>query len=197
MQSGDDGYTKLISNCLTWLSNKSTGNYNAIYNNSYFRGEEIRIRLRSEDEIRQSRLDVNPRIRILDKNNKEVYTDFLKREGDEYAITLQLTEPGTYSFEISDKETGKSTKGKFELSETSIETRDYGYNLSLLSWLAKETGGKLLYKSNLSTFNPVPAKPVEQISRKEIPLYKKWYILSLFILTFCAELFLRRRWGLL
>ena len=197
MQSGDDGYTKLISNCLTWLSNKSTGTYNAIYNNSYFRGEEIRIRLRSEDEIRQSRLDVNPRIRILDKNNKEVYTDFLKREGDEYAITLQLTEPGTYSFEISDKETGKSTKGKFELSETSIETRDYGYNLSLLSWLAKETGGKLLYKSNLNTFNPVPAKPVEQISRKEIPLYKKWYILSLFILTFCAELFLRRRWGLL
>ncbi|HQO47115.1 MAG TPA: hypothetical protein PK617_03385, partial [Candidatus Cloacimonas sp.] len=148
-------------------------------------------------EIRQSRLDVNPRIRILDKNNKEVYTDFLKREGDEYAITLQLTESGTYSFEISDQETGKSTKGKFELSETSIETRDYGYNLSLLSWLAKETGGKLFYQSNLNAFNPLPAKPIEQISRKEIPLYKKWYVLALFILTFCTELFFRRRWGLL
>ena len=197
MQSGGEGYTKLISNCLTWLSNKSTGSYNAIYNNSYFQGEEIRIRLRSEDEIRQSRLDVNPRIRILDKNNKEVYTDFLKREGDEYAINLQLTESGTYSFEISDQETGKSTKGKFELSETSIETRDYGYNLSLLSWLAKETGGKLFYQSNLNAFNPLPAKPIEQISRKEIPLYKKWYVLALFILTFCTELFFRRRWGLL
>jgi len=197
MQSGGEGYTKLISNCLTWLSNKSTSSYNAIYNNSYFQGEEIRIRLRSEDEIRQSRLDVNPRIRILDKNNKEVYTDFLKREGDEYTINLQLAEPGTYSFEISDQETGKSTKGKFELSETSIETRDYGYNLSLLSWLANETGGKLLFKSNLNTYQPVPAKPFAQISRKEIPLYKKWYVISLFILTFCTELFFRRRWGLL
>lgn len=197
MQSSEEGYTKLISSCLTWLSNKSTGNYTAIYNNSYFQGEEIRIRLRNENEIRQSRLNVNPRIRIMNKNNKEVYTDFLKREGEEYAISLQLSEPGTYSFEISDKESGNSTKGKFELSETSIETRDYGYNLPLLSWLANETGGKVLYASNIDSYNPTPAKPIEQITRKEIPLYKKWYVIALFIFTFCLELFFRRRWGLL
>ena len=197
LQSGEEGYTKLISSCLTWLSNKSTGNYTAIYNNSYFQGEEIRIRLRNENEIRQSRLNVNPRIRIMDKSNKEVYSDFLKREGEEYAITLQLTEPGTYSFEISDNESGNSTKGKFELSDTSIEIRNYGYNLPLLSWLANETGGKLIYNSNLDSFNPVPAHPIEQIARKEIPLYKKWYVVALFIFTFCLELFFRRRWGLL
>ncbi|HRR01024.1 MAG TPA: hypothetical protein P5518_06860, partial [Candidatus Cloacimonas sp.] len=66
-----------------------------------------------------------------------------------------------------------------------------------LSWLANETGGKVLYASNIDSYNPTPAKPIEQITRKEIPLYKKWYVIALFIFIFCLELFFRRRWGLL
>jgi hypothetical protein len=30
-----------------------------------------------------------------------------------------------------------------------------------------------------------------------IPLYRKWYIITLFLLSFCVELYLRKRWGLL
>ncbi len=197
LQSGEEGYTKLISSSLTWLSNKSSSAYSAIYNNSYFLGEEIRIRLRNEDEIRQSKLDANPRIRILNKNNKEVMADYMTKDGDEFSFSANLNEPGTYSFEISDKESGQSTKGRFELSDSSLENRDFGYNLPLLSWLASETNGKLLYSSNLNGFSPLPAQAEEQVSRREIALYKKWYFLSLFILAFCLELYFRRRWGLL
>jgi len=197
MLGGNEGYNKLIGNCLTWLSNKSTGGYSAIYNSSYFLGEEIRIRLRSEDDIRQSALDANPRLRIMDKDNKEVIADYLTRDGEEYSFSTQLTQPGTYSFVIEDKAGGKSTKGRFELSDASIESRDFAYNLPLLSWLAAETNGKLLYASSVNSFQPLPAVIETQISRREIALYKKWYILSLFILAFCVELYLRRRWGLL
>ncbi len=197
LQSSEEGYNKLISSCLTWLSNKSTSAYSAIYNNSYFSGEEIRIRLRSEDDIRQSKLDANPRIRILDKNNKEVLADYLTRDGEEYSFLADLKEPGTYSFVISDKESGQSTKGRFELSDNSLESRDFGYNLPLLAWFASDTNGKLLTKSNIDGFSPLPAQAQKQVSRREIALYKKWYFLSLFILTFCLELYFRRRWGLL
>jgi hypothetical protein len=197
MQSGDDGYKKMISSSLTWLSNKNTGTYNAIYNNSYFQGEDIRIRLRVEDSIRQSRLDLSPRIVITDKDNKEVLADYMTREGEEYSFKADLKDPGTYSFTIADKDSGKSTKGRFELSNSSLESRDFGYNLPLLSWLAAETNGKLLYASNLDSFTPLPAVKEVLVSRREVSLYKKWYILSLFILAFCVELYLRRRWGLL
>jgi hypothetical protein len=95
------------------------------------------------------------------------------------------------------KESGQSTKGRFELSDSSLEKRDFGYNLPLLSWLANETNGKLLFQSNLNAFSPLPAQAEELVSRKEIALYKKWYFLSLFILAFCLELYFRRRWGLL
>jgi hypothetical protein len=197
LQSKDEGYNKLVSNCLTWLSNKSTSGFDAIYNRSYLNGEEIRIKLRVEDEIRQRRLDVNPRIRIVDKNSKEVINDFLTREDDEYSFKAELKEPGTYSFEISDKESGKSSKGKFELNASSLENKDYGYNLPLLSWLASQNNGKMLLNPELDTFSVVPAVKEILISRREIALYKKWYILALFILAFCIELYLRRRWGLL
>ncbi|MDD3235484.1 MAG: hypothetical protein PHH43_04080 [Candidatus Cloacimonetes bacterium] len=197
LQSKDEGYNKLVSNCLTWLSNKSTSGFDAIYNRSYLNGEEIRIKLRVEDDIRQRRLDVNPRIRIVDKNSKEVINDFLTREDDEYSFKAELKEPGTYSFEISDKESGKSSKGKFELNASSLENKDYGYNLPLLSWLASQNNGKMLLNPELDTFSVVPAVKEILISRREIALYKKWYILALFILAFCIELYLRRRWGLL
>ncbi|MDD4309249.1 MAG: hypothetical protein PHO32_02620 [Candidatus Cloacimonetes bacterium] len=197
MQSGEDGYNKLMSGCLTWLSNKSSGGYSAIYNNSYFQGEQIRLRLRVEDDIRQSKLDINPRIRIMDSKNKEVLADYLTREGDEFSFTANLSLPDNYSFIITDKETGQRTTGKFILSESSLETRDFGYNLPLLSWLAAETYGKLIFESNLASLSPVPAVKEELITRREIALYKKWYVLSLFILAFCVELYLRRRWGLL
>lgn len=197
MQGGDEGYKKLISSCLTWLSNKITGGFSAIYNTSYFQGEEIRIRLRVEDDIRQTRLDVSPQIRLIGKDNKDLLTDYMTRDGDEYTFKADLQEPGTYSFVISDKETGRTAKGRFDLSNTSLEKRDYGYNLPLLSWLAAETNGKLLYSSTIDTFTPIPAVKETLVSRREISLYKKWYILSLFLFAFCLELYLRRRWGLL
>lgn len=197
MQSGEDNYKKLISNCLTWLSTRSAGGFSAIYNPSYFLGEEISIGLRVEDDIQQTRLNVSPRIRILDKDNKEVISDFLTRDNREYRFKTFLDKPGTYSFEISDPESKQTAKGRFILGESSLETRDYGYNLPLLAWLANETGGKLLFLSAVDGYQPLPGEPLTQISRKELAIYKKWWVLSLFILAFCIELYLRRRWGLL
>lgn len=197
LQSKDEGYNKLISNCITWLGNKSTGGFDAIYNSSYMLGEEIRIKLRLEDEIRQRKLDASPKIRISNSKNKEVLHDYLPFDNGEYNYKAELSEPDTYTFSITDAASGKSTSGKFVLSESSLEKRDFGYNLPLLHWLATHTKGKLVWENEVLDFTAVPAVKETQILRREIALYKKWYILSLFILAFCVELYLRRRWGLL
>jgi len=197
MQSAQGDYNKLISNCITWLTTRTRGSFSAIYNNSYFLGEEIRIRLRVEDDIHQARLDTNPLIRIKNAQGKEVASDYLTRSNDEYSFGTFLQEPGTYSFEISDKNTKQSTKGRFILSESSLEMRDFGYNLPLLGWLANETGGKLLFLSQVDKYQPLPAQKASLISRHEIAIYKKWWVLTIFILAFCLELYFRRRWGLL
>ena len=56
LQSKSGGYRQLLANSVTWLSNKSSSGYSAIYNSNYFLGEQIDLRLRAEDSIRSLRL---------------------------------------------------------------------------------------------------------------------------------------------
>lgn len=193
MQDSSGSYNKLVNASLTWLSNRSEGSFRPIYKNSYLQGEEILIGLQSDDSIRQSRLDLNPLLIVYDKDNKEVFRDYMTVNEAEYRLGLELDKPGDYRFEISDKASGERAGGYFNLAEGSIEARDFDYNIPLLAWIASESGGRIVD----SAYKPIPAEPEIRIQSHEIPLYRKWYVISLFILLFCVELFLRRRWGLL
>ena len=103
MQSETGGYKNLLANTLTWLANTASTGYYAIYNNSYFRGEEINIRLRAEDNIRGLLIDLNPEIKILDTGGKEVFRDFMVQTEGEYNTHFSLDKPGIYSFTISEQ----------------------------------------------------------------------------------------------
>lgn len=201
MQSPSSTYQSMITNMVVWLTNQSKDGFNAIYNQSYFLGEKISIRLRSEDEIRESRLNISPHLEIFDAEDKSVYKDFMALSAGEFAGEITLSKAGNYRFMITDKESGKRSSGKFTISDASMEMRDFDFNLPLLSWLAFETGGSSIPVISSSgtpkTYSPPPAQNFTQVYRDEIALYKKWYILLLFILAFSVELFFRRRWGLL
>ncbi len=197
MQSESGSYKKLLSDCIIWLANKTSSGYNAIYNTSYFLGEEIALRLRAENDIRSLRLDLNPEIKVFNADNKEVFSDFLTQSEGEYAVKLDIKKPGQYRFEIKDKVSKESSSGRFNVVNSSIEARDFDFNIPLLSWLTNDTGGKLLTLNSVKDFTPLPAQSRKLELRLDIPIYRKWYVLGMFILAFCLELLLRRRWGLL
>ncbi|MDD2505718.1 MAG: hypothetical protein PHQ78_00150 [Candidatus Cloacimonetes bacterium] len=197
MQRAESGYQKMMVNILTWLSNKALGSYSAIYKSSYLQGEEVLLSLRAEDDIRSHDLDKNPRISIYDAEGKLLEQDFMTSSGDEYRYTSKLTEPGNYRFEIREADSEKSSKGSFAISEISAEERDFDFNLPLLGYLAQTTRGKLISLEDAALHNPLPPVIGEEILKREYNLYKQWYIITLFILAFCLELFFRRRWGLL
>ncbi len=197
LQSAGSTYRQILSESLTWLANRTGAGYNAIYNNSYFLNEEAVIRLRADDDIRRARLDLNPRLKVFDAENKEVFGDFMVRDAEEYTLGFTPEKAGQYRFQISENGSKELVSGRFNVSESSIESRDFDFNLPLLSWLANETSGKLLPVNSIQDFMPLPAQTEKLSLRDEIPLYRKWYLLVLFILSFCVELFFRRRWGLL
>lgn len=193
LQGSSGAYKRLVSESLTWLGNRSNGSFQPLFKSSYFMGEEILIRLRADDSIRRSQLDMNPRLKIMNSEDQEVLADYLTQEGEEYFYKAILDKPGDYRFEIRDAQSGQQATGRFSLSSDSIEDRDYDYNLPLLSWIASESGGRIVD----SSYRPVPAQAEERIESRELAIYRKWYLISLFILAFCLELFFRRRWGLL
>lgn len=197
LQSAGSTYRRIFQDSLTWLANRAGAGYNAIYNNSLFLGEEAVIRLRADDDIRRARLDLNPRIKVLNAENKEVFADFMPRDGEEYSLGFTPEKAGEYRFQIMENGSKELVSGRFSVAESSIEDRDFDFNLPLLSWLANDTGGKLLSLQSVKDFAPMPAQTEKLSLRDEIPIYRKWYLLALFIASFCVELFFRRRWGLL
>jgi hypothetical protein len=197
MQSPSGGYKQLLANSITWLANTTPNGYEAIYNSSYFLGEEVNLRLRAQDDIRSLRLDLNPELRVTNAEDKEVFKDFLTQSEGEYSARFTLDKAGQYSFKISDKVSGESSTGRFNVAEASMETRDAGFNLPLLSWISSDTGGRLFNPNSVKEFQPLPPQNKTLQQSHDVPLYRKWYILTLFILAFCLELFFRRRWGLL
>lgn len=197
LQSAKGGYRELLTNSLTWLANTSPSGYEAIHNSSYFLGEEINLRLRAQDDIRALRLDLNPELKVVGENGKEVFRDFMTQSEGEYSARFVIDKAGSYSFQIQDKVSGEKSEGRFSVSDSSIESRDFDFNLPLLAWLASDTGGKLFSPAEIAGWNPVPAQAREFEQREDFAIYRKWWVLASFILAFSLELFFRRRWGLL
>jgi len=197
MQSSEAAYRNTINRLITWLANTGTGNFTALYQPGYYSGEPITIKLSSSDETRQSRTNLAPRITVYRADRDSVFSDFLTYRNGEYSIEFQLDQPADYSFEIKDTATRQVTRGSFTVHTQNLEERDYGYNNPLLNWIASQTGARQLTLREAEYYQPVKAEAISQIERKEYSLYKKWYLISLFIISFCLELFFRRRWGLL
>jgi len=198
MQSEDGSYQKMMVNILTWLSNKAIGAFSAIYKSSYLQGEEITIRLRAEDDIRYSDLDKNPLITIFDKEGNEIIRDFMSRSGEEYAYHTDLSEVGEYHFEIQEPDRNQSSSGRFAISAMVAEERDFDFNLPLLSFITSQSNqGSIIYLNSAKSFSPPSAEIMQHEQSRDFALYRRWYVILLFILSFCLELFFRRRWGLL
>jgi len=197
LQSKSQGYKTFTSDLLTWLSNKTSGQFKALYEPAYYPEEPIEIKLTAIDETRKSRADLAPKITVFNSKNETVFSDFMIHEGDNYRIDFRLANPEQYRFRIVDQNSGKSTEGKFLLIAQNLEARDLGYNTSLLNWIAFQTKGRLLNLEDVESYQPAKAVKTDQIEKRDFPLYKKWYLITLFIIVFCLELFFRRRWGLL
>lgn len=197
LQSKNLAYKNFITDMIVWIGNKISGQLSAQYSPSYFMGEPIEIKLTAIDELHKLKQNMAPRISIFKANKDSVYSDFMLLDKDDYKIQFRLDEPGEYQFKIKDQASGQSVQGKFIVQAQNLEERDVGYNIPLLSWIAVQTGGGFYNINESLSYTPPKALEISRTDKKEFPLYKKWYLISLFIFFFCLELFYRRRWGLL
>jgi len=77
------------------------------------------------------------------------------------------------------------------------ENRDKDFNTPNLSFISEITGGRSYNIDDLDTMEITEEDSIIEQHKFEIPIYKKWYLIALFLIAFCLEIFLRKRWGLL
>ena len=106
-------------------------------------------------------------------------------------------EKGKYNYLIFAEKTGQQTSGNFLVTDDNPEARDRGFNQPLLAFISKQTNGKIISTEIISDFSfPKAISKIEEL-KTELPIYRKWYLITIFLICFCTELFLRKRWGLL
>ena len=194
----DNKYNQFITNIISWLSRESSERFFARTNKtSYFSGEKITVNLTAYDETLSPIYDLNAKLTVFDEKHDKVFEEFLLTEEDEYRCEIGFLPSGKYSFKIRDERTGLETKGEFMVTADDPESRDRGFNTSLLAYISEQTNGKLLYPEDMAEFKFPEAQLMSFKKRTEIPVYKKWYLIALFLVSFCLELFFRKRWGLL
>ncbi len=191
-----DSYNTFIHNVFSWLGQTSSERfYSSLKKNSFFPGEEINIDLHAFDETLSPITEINAEISVTNSENQVVYQGFMLKEDNKYKIKFSNLQSGKYEYIISDEISKSQTDCEFIISQNSPESRDTGINLALLSYISNKTNGKLI--DNLNDLNILEAKQENIKIRSEIPIYNKWYVITIFLLAFCTELFLRKRWGLL
>lgn len=194
----DNKYNQFITNIISWLSRESSERFFARTNKtSYFSGEKITVNLTAYDETLSPIYDLNAKLTVFDEKHDKVFEEFLLTEEDEYQCEIGFLPSGNYSFKIRDERTGLETKGEFMVTADDPESRDRGFNTSFLAYISDQTNGKLFYPEDITEFEFPEAQLMSFKKRAEIPVYKKWYLIALFLVSFCLELFFRKRWGLL
>ncbi len=196
--NSESGYDKLITNIINWLEHKSAKRIvSSTDKNLYFSGEKIKVKMQVFDEKLNPVRSINAKLTIVDNKNKVVKETFMVEKNEAYISKLDINEPAEYRYKIEIEDADISSEGNFMINSENPENYDQNFNLPLLTYISKQTGGSLIDKDNLHNFTFPQANMIKKINKNEIPIYKNWIIIAVFLLSITFELYLRKRWGLL
>ncbi len=194
MWAGDNPYRVFIGDVVSWLTALAKDRFQAYAEEQVVSmGETVNIRLFALDETMRHQTNLNPSVKITDSEQNTAYKDYLKADDEGYRCSFTPEKPGKYTFYIQDNKTAQKTEGRFQVTTYNAEAADRGINEPLLRFLAGETAGSVVSES----FAPVKQSPIAFETFREIALYRKYWLLAIFLLCYGLELLLRKRWGLL
>lgn len=119
----------------------------------------------------------------------------------EWASIVTIPEPGAYDITVIDEGRPGKEEGEARLAVTAppVEADDYRPDREFLATLARESGGKVWAPNEISGLGTEITARAEMPSLAKaewIPLWPKWWIAVLVVLTFGSEWWMRRREGL-
>ncbi len=194
MWEDENPYRLFASDIVSWLTAQAKDRFHAFAEKQVVSlGETVDIRLYALDETMRHQGNLNPSIRISDENGQTLYEDYLKSDNQGYRTDFSPDTPGKYTFVVQDDRTTQKSEGVFQVIAGTAESSDRGINEPLLRYLARETNGKVITES----FDPGKSSPIEIQTFREIALYRKYWLLALFLVCYGLELLLRKRFGLL
>ena len=198
LNSEPEVFDRFINGLGQWIFSSSKENFYAFTDkNLYYSGENIVVNLSAFDERLVPLRNINARLDLFASDNTVIFSDFLIRKDDLFSINLPDLDPDTYRYRIYDDLNDKEATGEFEVLEQDIESLNRGFNQRILTALSQSSRGQNLTNNDLNNFILDRAESIRNYRYIEIPLYRNVWFILLFLVTFCVEIYLRKRWGLM
>lgn len=195
-------FNELINKTIQFLSLKDQKKNFRIYNKSNYRENEPLI-FDAEVYNENYELTNEPEvgITIKDEDAKE-FPFVFNKSGNAYHLDAGNFPPGNYSYEAKATlgSNNYTTAGQFSVSSIDLEALNTVADHHLLYQLAQETGGKMVYPSNMDQLaDNILARddirPVTYTRKKYEDLLNKGWVLALIIGLLTLEWFIRKRAG--
>ena len=200
-------FDNFILNSVKWLNTSEKQKQVTIKTSkkNYSSGESIDFTGQVYDETFNPVPDAEVKVKV--NGEKENYDLTLNAAGNGlYKGSIQINKAGNYSYSGEAVQNGNkigSDNGKFNIGEVDIEMINPRMNFEFLNSLANETGGKFYFAATgynrlfdlLRDLNRKASK--ERIDVNEIKLWSNEWLMSIAILLFALEWFLRKRAGML
>lgn len=191
-------YNDLIGGLCQWIGQQSTDRFFVnLQRNEFATGEKIDFQVQAFNEQLVPARNLTVRMILQDDAGKTVIENYLTETAKGYEAGFRLDKPGEYFYSVEAETPRQEVKGSFLIVPADWENRNLGINKPLLAYISERTGGRMFVPDELAEFRPeiIPERKLNQ--KYEIPLYRKWYLITLFLVAFSLELYLRKRWGLL
>jgi len=198
-----EGVDELISKTIQYLSSRDDKRKFRVYSPKNTFDESEHIILNAELYNDAYELQNTPDVSVtLKENNGKSYSYLFSKSGNAYVLDAGILPAGEYDYQARTNLGNKkyTATGKFVISQQQVEFQQTIANHQLLHSLAQQSGGKMLYPSQLDELPKLiqineRVKTISFEDRKyEELIHIKWiFFLILTLLT--AEWFARKRNG--
>ncbi|MBN1948980.1 MAG: hypothetical protein JW784_04485 [Candidatus Cloacimonetes bacterium] len=198
LRSSDSVFNELISGLCQWIGQQSTDRFFVnLQRNEFSAGEMIDFQVQAFNELLAPARNLTVKMTLQSVTGEITNESYLTETLKGYELRFRIDIPGEYFYSVETETFQQETKGSFLVVPADWENRNLGINKPLLAYISERTGGNMFNPDELDEFRPeiIPERKLSQ--KYEIPLYRKWYLITLFLVAFSLELYLRKRWGLL
>ncbi len=192
----DNSYQTTFEALFNWLSSNQTKSF--ILSSSkpgYLYGEKVLLELQAFDEKMDRMYGLNPEVNIYDNKGKLVTHKYMVSKDEYYSTSLEGLVSGEYTANVSIEDKEALSEESFLVLEAGLENSNKGYNAENLKYISAITNGAVFI--NVKDIDLKEATERKLTRDYEIHLYKKIWLLAVFLAVFSTELLLRRRKGLL
>jgi hypothetical protein len=199
-----EAYRALFEGAVNWMALREESDPIKIYPDKiiYTRGEKVGFSASVFDLGFRPIKGAAGNIFLINKASQDtIAAHFLEKSEAQYRAELDAIPPGNYSYSAVIEKDGKKLKesgGEITVEDFSIEEFQLNPDFGVLESISQKTGGRFYAWNEINgLYVALSGDKISVSAQREIALWGRFWLLTLFVLALGAEWFIRKKYQLI